>query len=91
MSERAKTYAEAHRAYLARAHPAMHDKLRKSGELDEHCRRRGVEAAEMYETIARQCREVSRPEETETERRIRLEAIPHVADECARNDLVYAL
>ena len=44
-------WSAAHEQYLREAHPEMCKSLRTSGELAEHCRRRGVEAVETAELL----------------------------------------
>lgn len=45
-------YAERHMDYLREAHPQAFQAMRDDGTLAEHCRKRGVEAAEMRERLA---------------------------------------
>ena len=47
----AALYAVAHRDYLRAAHPDAWRAMVADGTLDDHCRRRGIEAAEMADGL----------------------------------------
>jgi hypothetical protein len=88
----AKEFAKLHRNYLETTRPEMFAQMKAAGTLEEHCRQRGQEAAEMYETVEAQLMNQPGPEnETPAERMKRMEQAPLMASEIVTTDLVYSL
>ncbi|MFY0615057.1 MAG: TnpV protein [Hyphomicrobiaceae bacterium] len=85
-----RAYASLHRAYLRSAHPTAWRAMLDDGSLRSHCRRRGVHAYEMSESLSWQMMEkvigLDGPEDY-LERVVQLEAIPATVEELVLDDL----
>lgn len=88
---KAEAYARAHRKFLEESKPELYRSLKASGELEEHVRTRGEEAAAMAEDLQAQMSAQSGPPgESFPERVARFEQIPLIANEMVMTELVFS-